>query len=150
MTRKLERILIAIDDTPPSDVAIEQGLALASDDGAHVIFAHVVSILGEQFVPGDGKPERVPDAARTEVLIEAEAKAEALGVPSTSELLVGYPPKQLALLADDLDVDLIVVGSRHLTGIKRFLLGSTSRALLGETARPILVVPEHVLEPALT
>jgi nucleotide-binding universal stress UspA family protein len=34
--------------------------------------------------------------------------------------------------------------------VKRFLLGSTSRAMLGETVRPILVVPEPVLEPALT
>jgi nucleotide-binding universal stress UspA family protein len=53
------------------------------------------------------------------------------------------------LLADDLDVDLIVVGSRHLSAVKRFLLGSTSRELLSATTRQILVVPEPVPEPAL-
>ncbi|HEY8645625.1 MAG TPA: universal stress protein [Gaiellaceae bacterium] len=150
MTRKLERILIAVDETPSSTTAIEQGLALAADEGAHVVFAHVVSIVGEQFVPGDGKPDRVPERARTQVLIDAAATAEAVGVSCTTELLVGYPPRQIALVADDLDVNLIVVGSRHLSGVKRFLFGSTSRALLGETARPLLVVPETVLEPALT
>jgi len=36
MTRKLERILIAVDETPSSTTAIEQGLALAADEGAHV------------------------------------------------------------------------------------------------------------------
>jgi nucleotide-binding universal stress UspA family protein len=149
MTRKLERILIAVDDTPSSSAAVEQGLALAHDEGAHVIFGHVVSILGEQFVPGNDKPERVPETAKTELLIEAEAKAETAGVPCTTELLIGYPPKQLALLADDLDVDLIVVGSRHLSAVKRFLLGSTSRELLSATTRQILVVPEPVPEPAL-
>jgi nucleotide-binding universal stress UspA family protein len=35
-------------------------------------------------------------------------------VPCTTELLIGYPPSQIAALADELDVDLIVVGSRHL------------------------------------
>jgi nucleotide-binding universal stress UspA family protein len=36
-----------------------------------------------------------------------------------------------------------------MSGIKRFLLGSTSRALIGETLRPVLVVPEITLEPAV-
>jgi nucleotide-binding universal stress UspA family protein len=148
MARKLERILIAIDDTPSSAAAIEQGLAVAADEGAHVVFAHVLSIVGEQFVPDDGVPDRVPDRARTAVLLDAAAKAEAVGVPCTTELLVGFAPKQIAALADDLDVDLVVVGSRHLSGVKRFLLGSISRGLIGETTRPLLVVPEPAPAPA--
>ena len=46
-------------------------------------------------------------------------------------------------------VDLVVVGSRHLSGVKRFLLGSTSRALIGGSTRPLLVVPEPAPVPAL-
>lgn len=150
MTRKLKRILIAIDDTPSSAAAIDQGLALAADEGSEVVFVNVVSIVGEQFVHGDGKPERVPDRAKTEVLIDACAKAEELDVPCTTELLVGYPPTQISALAEELDVDLVVVGSRQLTGVKRFLLGSTSRALIGDAKRPLLVVPEPAPVPALT
>jgi nucleotide-binding universal stress UspA family protein len=150
MTRKLERILIAVDDTPSSVAAIDQGLALAAGEGAEVVFVNVVSIVGEQFVRGEGKPERVPDRAQTEVLIDACAKAEELRVPCTTELLIGYPAAQIVALADDLDVDLVVVGSRHLSGVKRFLLGSTSRALIGGSTRPLLVVPEPAPVPALT
>jgi len=149
MTRKLECILIGVDETRSSAAAIEQGLALAADEGARVVFAHVVSIVGEQFVPDDGKPDRVPDAAQTQLLVDAAAKADAVGVPCTTELLVGYPPKQIAAVADDLDVDLIVVGSRQLSGVRRFLLGSTSRDLVTATTRPLLVVPEPAPEPAL-
>lgn len=145
MTRKLERILIAIDDSPSSAAAIEQGLAVADDEGARVVFVHVVPIVGERFVPDDGAPDRVPDHAQTAVLVDAVATAEAVGVPCTTELLVGYPPRQIAELADDLDADLVVVGSRHLSGAKRFLHGSTSRALIGETTRPLLVVPVPAL-----
>ncbi len=149
MTRNLKRILIAIDDTPSSVAAIDQGLALAAGEEASVIFVNVVSIVGEQFVPGQGKPDRVPDRAQTEVLVEAAAKAEAVGVPCDTELLVGYPATQIAALANELDVDLIVVGSRHLHGVKRFLLGSTSKGLIGDTTRPLLVVPEPAPVPAL-
>lgn len=148
MTRKLARVLIAVDESAASDSAVEQGLALASAEGASVVFAHVISIAGEQFMPHD-TPDRVPEAAETEVLRGAGAKARAVGVPYTIELLVGYPPKEIALLADDLDVDLVVVGSRHLSGIKRFFLGSTSRSLIGESTRPLLIIPEVAPEPAL-
>jgi nucleotide-binding universal stress UspA family protein len=150
MKHKLARILIAVDETPSSQTALEQGLALAADEDAEVVLVHVVSIMGEQFVPDDHKPDRVPDRARTQVLVDAAAIAEAVGVPCTTELLIGYPPSQIAALAEELDVDLVVVGSRHLSGVKRFLLGSTSRALIGDTTRPLLVVPETVPEPALT
>ena len=150
MRQKLDRILIAFDESPSAQTALEQGLALAAGDQAEVTFVHVVSIVGEQFAPHDQKPDRVPERSRTQVLLDAGAAAEAVGVPCTTELLVGYPPAQIAALADELHVDLVVVGSRHLSGMKRFLLGSTSRALIGDTTRPLLVVPETVLEPALT
>jgi len=149
MKRKLKRVLIAVDETPSSQTALEQGLALAAGEDAEVVFVHVVSIAGEQFVPDDHKPDRVPDGALTQVLVNAETAADAVGVPCTTELLVGYPPAQIAALADELNVDLVVVGSRHLSGVKRFLLGSTSRALIGNSTRPLLVVPETVPEPAL-
>lgn len=150
MTRKLDRILIAVDESTASEAAIREGLALAAEEGAHVVFVHVVSIVGEQFVPDAHRPDRVPDREQTQELIDASHKAEELGIPCSTELLVGYAPRQIAALADDLDVDLIVVGSRQLSAIKRFLLGSTSRALIGETARPLLVVPESANVPALT
>jgi len=49
--------------------------------------------------------------------------ARSLGLEATSELLVGYPAGQIALVADDRDVDLIVVGSRRLSAVKRKMLG---------------------------
>lgn len=150
MSRKLDRVLIAVDDSPASDSAVEQGLALAAGEGASVVFAHVISIAGDQFVPHPAKPERVPEAVEQSAVLGAAAvKARAVGVPYTVELLVGHIPTQLALLADELDVDLVVVGSRHLSGLKRFFLGSTSRSLIGESARPLLIIPELALEPAL-
>lgn len=148
MKGTLDRILIAVDESPSSDTAVDQALALAVGEGAEVVLAHVVSMFGEEFMPKPHQPDRVPERATTPVLTEAAAKAEAVGVPYTTELLVGYAPTQLAAVADDRDVDLIVVGSRHLTGLKRVLLGSTSRALLGETSRPVLIVPTMVREPA--
>ena len=71
MRQKLDRILIAVDESPSAQTALEQGLALAAGDHAEVTFVHVVSIVGEQFAPHDHKPDRVPERARTQVLVDA-------------------------------------------------------------------------------
>ena len=148
MTHKLERIVIAVDDDGErSEAAIEHGLALATAEGARVIFAHVTSILSEQFPKNGGTVNRVPDRASMQVLIDALEHAREAGVPAVSELLVGYAPSQIAALADELDADLIIVGSRHMTGTKRMLHGSTSRALLDATRRPLLIVTEPAATP---
>ncbi len=149
MARQLNRILVAVDDSDTAADAVDEGIVLAAAAGAELVLAHVVTILGEPFAPGAGRPARVPDADATAPLARAAERADAAGIARTTELLVGRPAKQLALLADDLDVDLIVVGSRHLKGARRVLLGSTSRDLLERSTRPVLVVPHALVDAAV-
>jgi nucleotide-binding universal stress UspA family protein len=141
MASTFERILVGVDDSPASQAAVAAGIDLAAADGAAVVFVHVVSILGEPTPPPPHHPERVPTAAASKPLEDAVAKAAAAGVPSSTELLVGQPAREIALLAEELDADLVVVGSRQLHGVKRFVLGSTSRDILRVTTRPVLIVP---------
>jgi len=49
--------------------------------------------------------------------------------------------------AEELDVDLIVLGARGLTGIRAFL-GSVSNHVLQHAHRPVLVIPARVVVPA--
>lgn len=141
MTRALKRILVGVDDSPAARSAVDEAVILAVQEGAELVFAHVFPLLGDELVLESKEATHVPESSTTPSLKDAEERAQLGGVQCTLELLVGYPPKELALRADELDVDLIVVGSRRSTGIKRALLGSTSRSLLSESNRPILVVP---------
>lgn len=50
--------------------------------------------------------------------------------------------------AEELDVDLIVLGSRGLRGFKATLLGSTSASVLHHATRPTLVIPSDAVASA--
>jgi nucleotide-binding universal stress UspA family protein len=66
---------------------------------------------------------------------ELGATAEALPVPDSVNIA-----GTLIEIAEERDARAIVVGSRGLGGIKARVLGSTSRKLLHDTHRPVLVV----------
>jgi nucleotide-binding universal stress UspA family protein len=136
MARTFRRILVAVDDSQAASAAVDEAVSLADGKGAALVFAHVVSTLGDEFVPDTTEPERMT----TPALLDAVRRARLHGVPCAFELLFGDAPTQIVEVAEDLEVDLIVVGSRHLKGITRAVLGSTSRALLSKSTRPILVV----------
>jgi nucleotide-binding universal stress UspA family protein len=140
----MKRILVATDGSELAQAAVDAGVELAVAPGAELVFAHVISVL--DFVPQmDGveiEPERIPRAENDPVLCDAVARANGHGITTKTELLIGYPPKQILRLARDIDADLIVVGSRGLGPIKSAILGSTSREVLSRADRPVLVVRE--------
>jgi nucleotide-binding universal stress UspA family protein len=146
----MERILIAIDGSPASHEAVEFGVELAAEQNAAVIFVHVVRPL--DVVPmacfgmaAGARPHDVTEEER-QPLVEARAVAEQRGVRATTKLLAGDTVDEIVACADNLDVDLIVIGSRGHGTLTSALLGSVSRGVVSESKRPVLII--RGLEPA--
>jgi nucleotide-binding universal stress UspA family protein len=150
--KQIRRIVVGIGDDKATAGALEAALRFAADEGAEVVLAQVVPIPGEQFIRGHTTPSRAVGDPRTPELLTAEAGARNAGIPATRELLMGYPPRELALLAEDVGASLVVVGSHVPSDLKPAYLGSTSRHLLLEAPCPGLDVPEPAAaeEPAAT
>jgi hypothetical protein len=53
---------------------------------------------------------------------------------------MGAVAEEIVALADELEADLIIVGSRGLRGIKRALVGSVSESVFRHARRPVMVV----------
>jgi len=140
----MDTILVATDGSQEGRAAVESAVELARDEGARLVCVRVASVL--DFGPREreggtaASPTRVPRAEDDPVLTEALELADEAGVDAETELLVGYAPKQILRLAEDLDADLIVVGSRGLAGLKSRIVGSTSREVVAHADRPVLVV----------
>jgi nucleotide-binding universal stress UspA family protein len=152
----MKKILVATDGSAASLEAVQFGLELAEEHAAEVTFVHVVPVLDRSFADGIGVPAARPhqiDEVDRKPLQDALALATERDVDAKAELLAGIPADEIVAYADDLDADLVVLGSRGRGALATALLGSVSRAVLHEAHRPVLVVRGAQVrepEPALT
>ena len=140
----MKKILIATDGSPTARDAVDVGIELAAEQGAEVTFLHVLPaddfVGGGRGAPVFTKPHPV-EMDETEIALkEAADAAEAADVGYTLERMSGDTVDEIVALADSLDVDMIVVGSRGRNAVTSALLGSVSRGVLSESKRPVLVV----------
>jgi nucleotide-binding universal stress UspA family protein len=63
-----------------------------------------------------------------------------LGIPAKFNVCDGNPGREIARFAEGRECDLIVLASLGLTGIDRFLLGSTAERVIAGAHCPVLVV----------
>jgi nucleotide-binding universal stress UspA family protein len=101
---------------------------------------------------GMGMVAPYPDNREIDAANEAAARAQAIeGAERATAAGLNAEPRTAArgdsvantilAAADRLDADVIVVGTRGLTGIRSMLLGSVSHALLQHADRSVVVVP---------
>ena len=143
----MRKILIATDGSPAALHAVELGLELAEEQHAQPTFVHVAPAADVLPVAGFGMggpvsvPHELAEADRSS-LDDAVALAEERGIEAQTKLLAGDPAHEIVAYADEIDADLIVVGSRGLGTISSALLGSVSHKLLHAAKRPVMVVRE--------
>lgn len=148
-------VLCAVDGSQHSRWALDILRRLSLASGAKVLLVHVVDIA--RF-----SPSRVMGSAARSALAEALEVAEQAGRrllermkrkvgPADdsvdTKLVRGHPAEAITRIAARYKTDLILIGSRGATDIRRFLLGSVSRRVVAHAPCPVLVVKKSV--PAL-
>jgi len=139
---RIERIVAGVDGSAYARRALEWAAGLAGITGAEVVAVHALGLLDT--VAGG---ERVPSQAhRAEIgqLLDSVwcAPLARAGVRWRHELREGNPVSVLLAVGDELDADVLVVGSRGLGGFPELLLGSTSTQVAQHASRPVVIVPE--------
>jgi nucleotide-binding universal stress UspA family protein len=136
----LNTILVAVDGSPGSATAVRWTAGLAADTGAQVVAVHARGLL-ESMASTAGDQE----ASRQEVRKRFEhvwcEPLDRAGVRCRHVVQDGDPVSVLLAVADEEDVDLIVVGSRGLGTYPEQLLGSTSTQVAQRATRPVTIVP---------
>jgi nucleotide-binding universal stress UspA family protein len=138
----MKTILVAYDDTEPSRRALDRAATLAEAFGSRVLVTSIAPLhYSSPRLTLTVKERGQGPAAREEDMQQAQAILEERGISAESLPARGHPGPTIAKLAEDHDVDLIVVGTRELGALQRLLRQSVSAEVSRKARRDVLIVP---------
>ena len=139
-------ILVGTDGSDRAAIAVQHALHLAKMSDARLHVVHVVrpvTALGaEQFDPASvvtATTEAMHEHGE-QLKKEIAAQADELGVDAEVHMVDGDPPDVLLTMASVVNADLLVLGNRGMTGIKRFVLGSVPNKVSHHCPCSLLIV----------
>jgi nucleotide-binding universal stress UspA family protein len=136
-------IVLALDGSESSDRALEHATMLAREQKSSVHVVHVIEILAGRaggLLHLDESETKAKITQQTQDLVGAGVDAEL----EFHSAMAGGPAHVIAEVAERLDADLIVTGTRGHTATAGILLGSVTHRLLHVAHRPLLVIPPVV------
>ncbi|MEH2397449.1 universal stress protein [Nostoc sp.] len=105
--KRIKRIMVAIDNSDSAKNCLKLALFLLRDiQGGQLILANVATDLG-------GKRSEITEVSseKNPVLAAAVAEAQKQGIQSRSYISSGKPGEEICRLAEELNVDLLLLGS---------------------------------------
>lgn len=140
----LRHILVPTDFTETSDRAVDWALSLAERLGSRVTLMHsyeipIVGFPDGALVATADVATRIADASRA-ALEGAVAKRVGGKVQVDGILRDGVAWEEINRVAEDLDVDLVVMGTHGRRGLARALLGSVAEKVVRTAHRPVTLI----------
>jgi nucleotide-binding universal stress UspA family protein len=142
----LRNIIVAIDFSPHSRKALEYAIDLAKKFGAKIHLVHAyhlpiqIAMPDQIVIPGNLWAD-VRDAAARKLDKSAQL-VTAAGLGVETHLSEAQPSVGIVEAATKLGADLIVMGTRGLSGVKHVLLGSVAERTVRMAHCPVLTVKD--------
>jgi nucleotide-binding universal stress UspA family protein len=144
MTIEVRQILVAVDFSEHAEPVIEWGTHLAEEHGSRLILLHAYHLPVEfQQLEGAYLPQDFWANVKTEALQHLAKYAEEIsrkGIEVETVVREGYPATVIEEEAARQNADLVVIGTRGLSGIKHLLLGSIAERVVQKAPCPVLTV----------
>jgi len=133
------QVVVGYDTSHSAGAALSRAITLAARAPFHVL--HIACIVDRHVpLPGherDGTvdfayTERIQEELTEHILQELRTSGIAGRVQFFVHVRIGKPAEELLILARDVGADLIIVGSKGLTGLERLVLGSVAETVVRE------------------
>jgi len=145
------KILVATDFSPASERALEYAISIARRFGSKIYLSHVIAL--------DGYPMIAPEIAVKTIAAnrgEAEESFAKIiesgglhGIEYHISIVEGAFWPTLDSLINECKIDLLVLGTRGLGGIKKIVLGSAAEEAFRQARIPVLTVGPHAKDESL-
>ena len=146
---KRKAVLVAVDFSEDSSAAVLWASRYARLADARLVILHVVHDPVETpgFYRVDKQDQLLPMQQIAESMMSEFIAALNKRNPGderleTAETLLvqGLPPGRIVEVADHLNAEIVVIGSRGLTGLSHLMLGSVAERVVEMASRPVVVV----------
>jgi nucleotide-binding universal stress UspA family protein len=134
-----ERLLLAIDDSPASEMATLFATAFAQRSGASVHVLHV-----NEYLVADRDVTVLTRAEATELVTDAVTHLHAAGVRASGSVVAAsyrHVPNRIIAMAADRGADAIVLGSHRKRRLGRLFSPQVRERTTRMTALPVLTAP---------
>jgi nucleotide-binding universal stress UspA family protein len=151
----IKKILVPVDGSKPSERAAEYAVDIAAKRGATIVTVHVMHLPAYAFTPSPIEGMPTPAMAPIPLTVSSEERkivesylhkvkemARKAGVTAEAKIIEDQPSIVHAITetAQKEACDLIVIGTKGRTGIRKILLGSVASGVVTYSSCPVLVV----------
>jgi nucleotide-binding universal stress UspA family protein len=149
---QIERILVPVDFSEDAREAVDHAIEFAQSFGSEIHLLHSYQINPGGLMPyGPSLPVDFYDGLRAgagEELAKVRDRVVEAGLTCEMHLSQDIPSSAIVSAAKELSADLIVMGTRGLSGLKHVLLGSVAERTVRFAPCPVLTVgprgtPDH-------
>jgi nucleotide-binding universal stress UspA family protein len=141
------KLLLATDGSEEAELATRAAVELAEGTGSelHVVYVERLPDFmkkNEAGTPGYDRElyEKIEEVGRETLRRQVWRVKVTGGTVAKAHLKMGAVAEEIVAFADELEVDLIIVGSRGRRGIRRALAGSVSESVFRHARCPVMVV----------
>jgi nucleotide-binding universal stress UspA family protein len=142
---RLQRILVPTDFSDSARHALTYGISFAREYEAELVLLHVVETVPVGYasdlfpVPMAEVFQEISGYAKTELAKVAE-EARAKGVKVRETVVQGKPSAEIARVASEEKVDMIVLGTHGKGMLDKAIFGSTTERVVRRSPCPVLTV----------
>jgi nucleotide-binding universal stress UspA family protein len=146
-TLDIRRILIPTDFSETAELALEHAVKIARILDSEITLLHVVSTFAFRVnLPevdiDEAQNTKLSGAIGAKLKRIAEEIKEKEGVKINTMITSGRIREEVVRIADELDIDIIILGTHGVSGLREFFMGSNAFRIVSEANCPVLSVQD--------
>ena len=136
-----EKILVAVDGSKYTDIIVDQAISMGRICNSVIVAISVIPFFPDYVSSAVQLEEELSKNTR-KLLETVKRRIEKENIACETLVRIDEQPHEpIVQEAKKRNADLIVMGTRGVTGLKRVLMGSVAQKVIGHAPCPVMVVP---------